>query len=96
MHEKAFEKLENKTALSLLGGGEKRIEDQHKKGKLTARERLELLLDKGSFEEIGRYFGGRDHTTIMHNQQRIERERLTDPLIAAALRVLESRIAGRN
>ncbi len=36
------------------GGGEKRIEAQHKKGKLTARERLEYLLDEGSFEEIGR------------------------------------------
>jgi methylmalonyl-CoA decarboxylase subunit alpha len=35
-----------------LGGGEKRIESQHKKGKLTARERLELLLDEGSFEEF--------------------------------------------
>lgn len=34
-----------------LGGGEKRIEAQHAKGKLTARERLELLLDEGSFEE---------------------------------------------
>lgn len=37
---------------SLLGGGAKRIEDQHKKGKLTARERLEVLLDEGTFEEI--------------------------------------------
>jgi acetyl-CoA carboxylase carboxyltransferase component len=35
-----------------LGGGEKRIEAQHKKGKLTARERLELLLDPGSFNEL--------------------------------------------
>jgi propionyl-CoA carboxylase beta chain len=35
-----------------LGGGVKRIEDQHKKGKLTARERIDLLLDPGSFEEI--------------------------------------------
>lgn len=35
-----------------LGGGEKRIASQHKKGKLTARERLELLLDEGSFEEF--------------------------------------------
>ena len=34
-----------------LGGGEKRIAAQHAKGKLTARERLELLLDEGSFEE---------------------------------------------
>ena len=37
---------------SKLGGGEKRIEDQHKKGKLTARERLEILLDTNSFEEV--------------------------------------------
>ena len=35
-----------------LGGGEKRIEAQHARGKLTARERLELLLDHGSFEEF--------------------------------------------
>jgi propionyl-CoA carboxylase beta chain len=35
-----------------LGGGEKRIADQHQKGKLTARERLDILLDLGSFEEI--------------------------------------------
>src|SRR5258708_10031316 len=34
-----------------LGGGQKRIDDQHKKGKLTARERLDELLDPGSFEE---------------------------------------------
>ena len=35
-----------------LGGGLKRIESQHKKGKLTARERVDLLMDKGSFREI--------------------------------------------
>ena len=37
---------------ALLGGGERRIRQQHAKGKLTARERLDLLLDEGSFEEI--------------------------------------------
>jgi acetyl-CoA carboxylase carboxyltransferase component len=37
---------------ALLGGGERRIQQQHAKGKLTARERLDLLLDEGSFEEI--------------------------------------------
>src|SRR5690554_8201948 len=42
-----------KRADAKLGGGEKRIESQHKKGKLTARERLELLLDEGSFQEMG-------------------------------------------
>ena len=47
------EKLEDKLKESKLGGGQKRIDAQHKKGKLTARERLELLLDSNSFEEIG-------------------------------------------
>ena len=45
--------LNQKIAEALKGGGEKRIESQHKKGKLTARERVHLLLDEGSFEEIG-------------------------------------------
>jgi len=35
-----------------LGGGEKRIESQHAKGKMTARERISVLLDEGSFEEL--------------------------------------------
>ncbi|GAA0578784.1 acyl-CoA carboxylase subunit beta [Caenispirillum bisanense] len=43
--------LEEKRAQARLGGGQKRIDAQHGKGKLTARERLELLLDEGSFEE---------------------------------------------
>src|SRR5258706_2033608 len=37
---------------AMLGGGKKRIEAQHKKGKLTARERLDLLLDPGTFNEL--------------------------------------------
>src|ERR1041385_2747388 len=44
--------LEERRAGAKLGGGEKRIEAQHTRGKLTARERIELLLDKGSFEEF--------------------------------------------
>ncbi len=47
--------LKDKSEQALLGGGAKRIEGQHKKGKLTARERLQLLLDEGSFEEIGKF-----------------------------------------
>jgi propionyl-CoA carboxylase beta chain len=43
--------LEEKRAAATLGGGAARIEAQHAKGKLTARERIELLLDAGSFEE---------------------------------------------
>lgn len=40
-----------------MGGGEKRIASQHKKGKMTARERLEYFLDEGSFEELGMLYG---------------------------------------
>jgi propionyl-CoA carboxylase beta chain len=50
-----FEILDRKNTESELGGGSKRIEAQHKKGKLHARERIQLLLDEGSFEEIGRF-----------------------------------------
>lgn len=44
--------LRKQKAQALLGGGEKRIEAQHKKGKLTARERIDLLLDEGTFQEV--------------------------------------------
>ena len=46
-----LDELEARRDKARLGGGDKRIEAQHKKGKLTARERLEVLLDPGSFEE---------------------------------------------
>ena len=49
MHE-ILEELEEKRRLARLGGGQKRIDAQHAKGKLTARERLDLLLDDNSFE----------------------------------------------
>lgn len=45
--------LQDKIAEAQKGGGEKRIEAQHTKGKLTARERVHFLMDEGSFEEIG-------------------------------------------
>jgi propionyl-CoA carboxylase beta chain len=53
MNNDAIERLNKKEREARLGGGEKRIQKQHEKGKLTARERIELLLDPGSFEEIG-------------------------------------------
>eukprot|EP01041_Mallomonas_annulata_P015925 gene15925-33539_t len=46
-----LQQLEEKRAAARLGGGEKRIASQHAKGKLSARERLEVLLDEGTFEE---------------------------------------------
>ncbi|HRE18990.1 MAG TPA: acyl-CoA carboxylase subunit beta, partial [Rhodocyclaceae bacterium] len=50
MHD-IIHQLEEKREKARLGGGQKRIDAQHAKGKLTARERIELLLDPGSFEE---------------------------------------------
>jgi propionyl-CoA carboxylase beta chain len=53
--------LDQMRAKAQLGGGEKRIAAQHAKGKLTARERLELLLDEGSFEEWDMFVEHRSH-----------------------------------
>ncbi len=50
-----IDELEQRRAIARLGGGQKRIDAQHKRGKLTARERIELLLDKDSFEEFDMY-----------------------------------------
>ena len=47
-----FEELSKRKSEALLGGGKDKIDAQHKKGKLTARERIELLVDEGSFEEV--------------------------------------------
>ena len=53
--EEKIKDLENKIEQAKLGGGQARIEAQHKRGKLTARERIELLLDEGSFNEMGMF-----------------------------------------
>jgi len=47
-----LEELDKRRGIARLGGGQKRIDAQHGRGKLTARERIELLLDEGSFEEF--------------------------------------------
>lgn len=52
-----------------LGGGEKRIEVQHKKGKLTARERIDMLLDEDSFEEFDMFVTHRTKSFGMDKQQ---------------------------
>ena len=48
---KNIKELEKRAHAAKLGGGEDRIKKQHAKGKLTARERLDILLDEGSFQE---------------------------------------------
>jgi propionyl-CoA carboxylase beta chain len=53
--EERIKKLEERNAQALLGGGEDRIDRQHRAGKLTARERIELLFDPGTFVEIDKF-----------------------------------------
>ena len=52
-----------------LGGGQKRIDSQHAKGKLTARERIDLLLDEGSFEEFDMFVTHRCTDFGLENEQ---------------------------
>ena len=53
--EEKIKDLERRNAEAELGGGQARIEDQHAKGKMTARERLDYLLDKDSFQEVDKF-----------------------------------------
>jgi acetyl-CoA carboxylase carboxyltransferase component len=68
-HQDKITRLREMKFRSGLGGGEDRIKQQHKKGKLTARERVELLLDKGSFVELDRFVTHRSHDFGMADQQ---------------------------
>ncbi len=61
--------LEEKRAAARLGGGQHRIDAQHAKGKLAARERIEVLLDPGSFEEWDMFVEHRCHDFGMANQK---------------------------
>ena len=67
--DKKLQTLEEKRALAQIGGGEDRIEKQHEKGKLTARERVHFLLDDGSFEEIGMLVTHRSQDFGMEKQK---------------------------
>ncbi len=64
-----IKELVDKRAVARLGGGEDRIVAQHKKGKLTARERIELLLDEGSFEEFDMFVTHRTTSFGLDKQQ---------------------------
>ena len=68
MHE-ILARLEEKRAASRAGGGARRIDAQHAKGKLTARERLEVLLDPDSFEEWDMFVEHRSHDFAMDEQK---------------------------
>jgi len=68
-NQEKIKELIDKRAEARLGGGEKRIESQHKKGKLTARERIEHLLDDGSFEEYDMFVTHRTKSFGLDKQQ---------------------------
>jgi len=64
-----LEYLHELRSKSKMGGGEKRVADQHNKGKLTARERLDILLDPGSFEEIDSFVEHRSYDFGLEKQK---------------------------
>ena len=64
-----IQQLREQKAKSRLGGGAERIEAQHKKGRLTARERIDLLVDKGSFREVDAFVQHRTHDFNLDKQK---------------------------
>ncbi|MBN2117851.1 MAG: acyl-CoA carboxylase subunit beta [Anaerolineales bacterium] len=64
-----IQNLRERKGRSRLGGGPERIEAQHKKGRLTARERIDLLLDKGSFRELDAFVQHRTHDFKLDSQK---------------------------
>jgi propionyl-CoA carboxylase beta chain len=68
-HKGQFSLLEHLRAEALLGGGEKRIEAQHEKGKLTARERIDYLVDEGTFVEMDMFVRHRSGDFGMEKQK---------------------------
>jgi propionyl-CoA carboxylase beta chain len=64
-----LDELEHRRAQARAGGGPKRVASQHAKGKLTARERIDILLDEGSFEEFDMFVEHRSHDFGMEEQR---------------------------
>ena len=68
IQQEKIKELVERRAAAVMGGGQKRIDAQHQKGKLTARERLAMLLDEGSFEEFDMFVRHRCTNFGMQNQ----------------------------
>ncbi|MGR3359821.1 MAG: acyl-CoA carboxylase subunit beta [Paracoccus sp. (in: a-proteobacteria)] len=64
-----LQELERRRSEARLGGGQRRIDAQHKRGKLTARERIELLVDEGSFEEFDMFVAHRSTDFGMQDER---------------------------
>ena len=69
LNNSSYNKFKQKREEALLGGGQERIAKQHKLGKLTARERIEVLLDTNSFEEFGIFMEHRCTNFNMQNKK---------------------------
>ncbi|MDE6695659.1 MAG: methylmalonyl-CoA carboxyltransferase, partial [Muribaculaceae bacterium] len=67
--EQKIQELIDKRAIARLGGGEKAIAKQHERGKYTARERIDQLLDEGSFEELDMFVTHRSTNFGMEKKQ---------------------------
>jgi len=67
--EQKIKELERRNFEAELGGGEERIAQQHARGKMTARERIDYLLDKGTFQEIDKFVIHRCHDFGMENKK---------------------------
>lgn len=67
--ENKIQTLLDKRQEAKLGGGQKRIDSQHRKGKFTARERIDILLDEGSFEEFDMFVTHRSHNFGLEKEQ---------------------------
>jgi len=83
---KSFNKLDDKRKEALLGGGPDKIALQHKKGKLTARERLHFLLDEGSFQETGMF------VTHRSSQFELEKEKYLGDGVITGYGTIEGRL----
>ena len=68
-NEELFQDLVRRREEAYLGGGQDRIQRQHEQGKLTARERIEILLDDGSFEELGMFVRHQSHDFGLENNR---------------------------
>jgi acetyl-CoA carboxylase carboxyltransferase component len=80
-------KLNDLRTQSRLGGGQARIDAQHKKGRLTARERLDLLLDKGSFREVDAFVVHRTHDFDL------DKQKITGDSVVTGWGTIEGRLA---
>ena len=85
-----LDRLEKRREEARLGGGKARIETQHKRGKLTARERIELVLDKGSFEEFDMFVEHRS------NEFGMEKSKIPGDGVVTGWGTVNGRAAGRT